>query len=414
MSRSCGVTSREASPAKPSRNVDGKRMRRYLIGALVGLILLAGCGGDAVEDSQPTASEGGPTTTDPADRSSTNAGAYAFGETYFGNRGNITVSEPRPWDPPSWQGTPEGKRWMGVTVTVENISKRVLDGYNWSFEATANGRSIYASEPGNGVPDILSGRAGTWKVTFKVPEAGTDLVFSVAYGLFDPIYWAGPTPDTRLDLQTFAGEIFTVTLLDTASTAAEVRFCATAPYQGGSIPVTRSPWSLQDQDGAPWPADKHHVDLPGQAYPVEATVNVGDCLQGWIQFDAPPSTTPSGVVYHSDIGGPFTWDLDSTASNTTPALPGETPAETEADWNLPKGFPKVVAVSSLPDQIRNWYHMSGNKEAVAVAPGVWAELSPGATVADVLKASVFDGFCASIAAFERKYMDGAQTAGTCW
>lgn len=388
-------------------------MRKYLIGALVGLTLLPGCGGDSNEDSQPTASAGAPTTVEKADRASTKTGAYDFGETYFGNRGNITVSGPQPWDPPSWQGTPEGKRWMAVTVMAENISKRVQDGYGWSFEATANGRSIYASVPGNGVPDILPGRTGIWKVTFKLPNPRTDLVFSVAYGLFDPIYWAGRTPDARQDLQTFTGDIFTVSLLDTASNAAEVRFCATAPYQGGSIPVTRSPWSLLDQHGTPWPA-ADSGGMPGKAYPVEATVNVGDCLQGWIQFDAPPSTTPSGVVYHSDIGGPFTWDLDPAGSSTPQTLTSETPSETEADWNLPRGFPKVVSVSSLPDQVRNWYQMSGNKEAVAVAPGVWAELPPGATTADVLKASVFDGFCASITAFERKYMDGAQTAGTCW
>lgn len=98
----------------------------------------------------------------------------------------------------------------------------------------------------------------------------------------------------------------------------------------------------------------------------------------------------------------------------TPTVEPTTPPPTEPAWNLPSGFPKVVKVSTLPDQVKNWYEMGDNKTAVAVAPGVWAEMPPGATIEDAIGAAVFDGFCASKKAFERKYLAGEETAGTCW
>jgi hypothetical protein len=106
---------------------------------------------------------------------------------------------------------------------------------------------------------------------------------------------------------------------------------------------------------------------------------------------------------------------------TVTAAPSSTPtqspesAPTPAGPRLyPRGYPKVVLVSSLPDQVRNWYQMSHDKKAVAVAPGVWAEMSPGATMQDALDVGVLDGFCSSIKAYERKFRDGEDMAGTCW
>ena len=132
----------------------------------------------------------------------------------------------------------------------------------------------------------------------------------------------GPKRSTTVeDFETFSGDIFNVTVVATTANTAQVRFCATAPYEGGSIPVTRSPWSMQDQQGTVWPADEGDVDLRRSAYPVDASVSVGDCLQGWLRFDLAASTTPVRVVYDSDIGGPFTWDLPSTGSNSLPAPP---------------------------------------------------------------------------------------------
>jgi hypothetical protein len=140
------------------------------------------------------------------------------------------------------------------------------------------------------------------------------------------------------NFETFAGDIFTVVLLDAKLTAAKVRFCATAPYQGSSIPVTRGPWSLQDQHGTLWSATEGELNRPGNAYPVEATVSVGDCLQGWVRFEAPAATTPVRVVYDSAIGGPFTWDLTTTPNGLADAtssqpltVPNDTPAYTEPE-----------------------------------------------------------------------------------
>lgn len=105
---------------------------------------------------------------------------------------------------------------------------------------------------------------------------------------------------------------------------------------------------------------------------------------------------------------------ETTATPTQKTTTAPTTAPTETAWNLPNGFPKVVKVSALPDQVKSWYEMGDKKTAVAVAPGVWAELPPGATIEDAIGAGVFDGFCASKKAFERKYLAGEETAGTCW
>jgi len=104
----------------------------------------------------------------------------------------------------------------------------------------------------------------------------------------------------------------------------------------------------------------------------------------------------------------------TTSQSPTPE-PIVTTEEPTVDAALyPKGFPKVVKVSSLPDQVRNWYEMSDNAKAVAVAPGVWTELPPGAEMQDALDAGVLDGFCGSIKAYERKFRGGEDMAGTCW
>lgn len=131
-------------------------------------------------------------------------------------------------------------------------------------------------------------------------------------------------PSATENFETFAGDIFTVSLEDTKADTAQVRFCATAPFQGGPIPVTRSPWVMQDDDGTVWPADETDARMRG-AYPVEASVSVGDCLRGWVRFNVPGSTTPVRVVYDSSIGGPFTWDLKPTEATTLPDPPASAP-----------------------------------------------------------------------------------------
>ena len=81
---------------------------------------------------------------------------------------------------------------------------------------------------------------------------------------------------------------------------------------------------------------------------------------------------------------------------------------------LPDGFPQVVEISTLPTHMQDAFAKAGTGQAVAVAEGVWAELPPGATAEDAVAAQVFSGFCASKEAFEREYLNGESTAGTCW
>jgi hypothetical protein len=80
---------------------------------------------------------------------------------------------------------------------------------------------------------------------------------------------------------------------------------------------------------------------------------------------------------------------------------------------FPRGYPKVVPVSSLPDVVRFWYETDYD-EAIAVAPGVWTPKSYGVTKATALDSGVLDGYCGSVTAYERKFLDGAQMGGTCW
>lgn len=136
-----------------------------------------------------------------------------------------------------------------------------------------------------------------------------------------------------------------------------------------------------------------------------ALTGLGGC-SGTSTDGAEPSAAES--TDHSTTMSPtVSPSTSATAAQTTTAPP-------EPQWNLPNGYPKVVKASSLPAQVRSWYEMSGTARAVAVAPGVWAELRPGARMADAIDAQVYDGFCSSIKAFERRWMDGVPVAGTCW
>ena len=93
--------------------------------------------------------------------------------------------------------------------------------------------------------------------------------------------------------------------------------------------------------------------------------------------------------------------------------PVEAPSEPSAPRLFPKGFPKVVSVASLPDQVRSSYEGTYIK-AIAVAPGVWAGKAPGVTKTNVLDGGVLDGFCGSLKAYEKKFLDGQEFGGSCW
>lgn len=81
---------------------------------------------------------------------------------------------------------------------------------------------------------------------------------------------------------------------------------------------------------------------------------------------------------------------------------------------LPEGYPQIVPLSEVPENMQWSLEGAGAAEAVAVAPGVWAELAPGATAEDAVNAKVFNGYCASKKALEQEYLNGEATAGNCW
>jgi hypothetical protein len=74
-----------------------------------------------------------------------------------------------------------------------------------------------------------------------------------------------------------------------------------------------------------------------------------------------------------------------------------------------KGYPRVVKLSKVPDNMR--WAFDGN-EAVAVAPGVWTEYPPGVTPMEAAMDGGFYGYCASVAKAEREF--GESRGGMCW
>lgn len=77
---------------------------------------------------------------------------------------------------------------------------------------------------------------------------------------------------------------------------------------------------------------------------------------------------------------------------------------------FPEGYPKVVAKAKVPVHMRD--EASGD-EVVAVAPGVWADLPPGADIAEAATSTLF-GYCSSIRAYERMYTPGNEHSNSCW
>jgi hypothetical protein len=105
---------------------------------------------------------------------------------------------------------------------------------------------------------------------------------------------------------------------------------------------------------------------------------------------------------------------EETASTAAPAAtasvtPSPTPEPTQA---FPDGYPKVVAVSEIPEPVSSAFE--GADKAVAVAEGVWADLAPGTSPEESASAGVYDGYCASIDKFEKDYLGGQESAGSCW
>ena len=99
------------------------------------------------------------------------------------------------------------------------------------------------------------------------------------------------------------------------------------------------------------------------------------------------------------------YDEPSPTAAVTLAPPSPAPT------TFPAGFPKVVAVSSLPARLRDKYRADGATEAVQLAPGVWTPVQGSAAI---VTARVLDGYCPSVEEFERRYRAGLKYPGTCW
>lgn len=101
-------------------------------------------------------------------------------------------------------------------------------------------------------------------------------------------------------------------------------------------------------------------------------------------------------------------EIEETAPESEPE------AEPEETFTLPDGYPKVVDIATIPDQMRWAFEDDGTGQAVAVAEGVWAHLTPGASMEDAVNTLSYDGYCASIKALEREHFNGESVMSTCW
>ena len=75
------------------------------------------------------------------------------------------------------------------------------------------------------------------------------------------------------------------------------------------------------------------------------------------------------------------------------------------------GYPKVVQISSVPAPVRSDFLYTGHATAVQLGPGVWTDLPAGASVRDALLDGSLHGFCASVKAYERRYLFGRDRTG---
>jgi len=173
-------------------------------GIAIGLALQAKWGEELDKIGESLTATPTPVAGDTAGQQGESAGQSGlsrlkFGETYQGQRGNITVSAPEAYQPSDTAFVGENsKRTVVVTVTVTNTSQETLTGALWVAKITADGQAgevVVDTAKGvdpTAVPDILPGKQGTWKVAFGLPtDKPGDLVMSLEWGLSDPVYWEG-------------------------------------------------------------------------------------------------------------------------------------------------------------------------------------------------------------------------------
>lgn len=79
-------------------------------------------------------------------------------------------------------------------------------------------------------------------------------------------------------------------------------------------PLTFSwqPWSVSGADGGTYPASgSTWGDFPKPAYPFagERPYNKGQCVKGWIMFEAETGTAPASIEYGNSEGETVTWKV---------------------------------------------------------------------------------------------------------
>ena len=104
-------------------------------------------------------------------------------------------------------------------------------------------------------------------------------------------------------------------------------------------------------------------------------------------------------------------DGGSTGATNDGSTLNQSTIDPEADGKrFPKGYPKEVTKTHVPPNLRD---AITTRRVIAIAPGVWAEFPDGASIEDVISGGVLIGYCASIAAYERKYTPGVAHSNTC-
>lgn len=151
-----------------------------------------------------------------------------------------------------------------------------------------------------------------------------------------------------------------------------------------------------------------------------ATLIVGISILGALAGCGGTSSAqqPVTVMVAADAPEPVTVTVTETVAETVTVT--ETAAVTETGSDLagafPKGFPKEIPMSQVPEQMRSDLGADeGVTTAIALAPGVWTRNAPGTSVEeDALYGaqSSISGWCSSVEKFQRDF--GSEAGGSCW
>ena len=117
----------------------------------------------------------------------------------------------------------------------------------------------------------------------------------------------------------------------------------------------------------------------------------------------PTETYPLANVDHSKA------TLPPEPSLSVSPTPSPSPTNPYAQFNLPAGYPQIVAKSTVDYRFANGLHTD---PVLNVWPGVYMDMAPGASIADDIANGSTIGYCASIKAFQAA--SGNSVGFTCW